>query len=357
MCTKNQETIQQNNLKSRDYYFDNAKFILAMLVVLGHAYRPLIDENEIIKAIYLSIYTFHMPLFILISGYFAKNYSKEGQNKKLINSVLIPYIIFEILYSLYDHWVYQTDSVTFTILEPYWIMWFLFSLFLWRLILPYIVHLRYSLVIAVLLSVGIGYIDEADGFLSLSRTIAFFPFFLLGFYLKRHHIERLFTSRKRIIGYTGLLLFFLMMYGLEFHSSIDLDLRRWLYFEFPYEDIGHPEWYAGGIRIALILLALVASFFLLSIIPQRKTFFSKMGSRSIYVYLIHGFFIKFYDAMDLDDKFSGLAFYLLVTVFAILLTVLLSSQWIQRMFQPMIQPNIQWIYHHTKHNKWNKATY
>ncbi|PTX59080.1 fucose 4-O-acetylase-like acetyltransferase [Melghirimyces profundicolus] len=344
--------------KSRDYYFDNVKFVLIMLVVLGHTYRPLIDESGIVKAVYLAIYTFHMPLFILVSGYFAKNFNKEGQNKKLIRSVLIPYFIFQVLYSLYDHFVYQTDEIEIAILEPYWIMWFLFSLFLWRLMLPYFVNLKYPLIIAFLLSIGVGYIDDADSFLSLSRTVAFFPFFLLGFYLRRKHFEVLFSRWKQIAGVAGGLSLVSLMYFLEFHSSIDLDYRRWLYFVFPYEDLGHPEWYAGTIRLAFILLALAASALFLAVIPRGKTFFSHLGSRSLYVYLLHGFFIKFYDSIDLDDKYAGPTMYIVATLAAIALTFILSSGWIQNIASPLLQPKMDWLFQkQEKRNQLNKAAY
>ena len=77
-------------LKQRSYYFDNGKFFLIVLVVLGtfdHNLQEDVDTN----ALYNTIYTFHMPAFILISGYFAKGifdkgiYSEIGQ--KIIDSL------------------------------------------------------------------------------------------------------------------------------------------------------------------------------------------------------------------------------------------------------------------------------
>ncbi|MFC4076103.1 acyltransferase family protein [Salinithrix halophila] len=344
MRTINPEQAKSKTPNSRDYFFDNVKFILIVLVVLGHGYRPLIDESPIIKSVYLTIYTFHMPLMILISGYFAKSFNKEGQSKKVIATILIPYIIFQILYSLYDHFVYETDAINFSILEPYWIMWFMFSLFLWRLILPYFVNLKYPLVTSFALAILIGYVDDADQFMSLSRTVAFFPFFLTGFYLQRHHFEKLFSSWMRFLSGIGILALVPMFFYLDFHTSIDLNFRKWLYFVFPYEDVGYPEWYAGGIRLAMIALAFLASIFVLALTPRRKTFFSKIGSRSLYVYLLHGFFIKAYDAMDLDDKFPGPVLYISVTLASIALAFLLGSRWVQQISHPLLQPKVHWFF-------------
>ncbi len=361
MSVSNLDVIKSSTPKQRDYYFDNIKFVLIMLVVIGHTYRPLIDESSILKAIYLAIYSFHMPLFILVSGYFAKGYNREGQNRKLISSILVPYLIFQILYSIYDHLVYGTDSLEISILDPYWIMWFLFSLFLWRLMmLPLFVNLKYPLVTALILSIAVGYIDEADGFLSLSRTIAFFPFFLLGFYLRRDHFKVLFSPWKRVVGWAGCILLVPLMYWLEFLSPFDLSFRRWLYFTDPYESLGHPEWSAGLIRVGFIILTLVVSAWVLAVIPREKTWFSAMGSRSLTVYLLHGFFIKFYDALDVDDKYPGPPLFILATLGAIALTFLLSSPWVTRGLRPLLQPRLKWIFRtpsKQEQQKLNKAAF
>ena len=54
--------------KVREYKFDNLKILLILLVVLGHIIEPFYKLNTL----YLIIYAFHMPVFVYISGYFAK---------------------------------------------------------------------------------------------------------------------------------------------------------------------------------------------------------------------------------------------------------------------------------------------
>ena len=62
--------------KERDYRFDNIKCIMIFFVVLGH-FLELFSGN-ISKAIYIFIYTFHMPVFIFITGYFGNVKRKIG---------------------------------------------------------------------------------------------------------------------------------------------------------------------------------------------------------------------------------------------------------------------------------------
>ena len=78
----------------RDFYFDNAKFILMFFVVFGHLLQSYIDTDVFISYIYRLIYTFHMPAFILVSGYFAKGIYEKGYIRHITKKLIVPYVIF-----------------------------------------------------------------------------------------------------------------------------------------------------------------------------------------------------------------------------------------------------------------------
>jgi len=64
--------------KERDYLFDNIKGLLILLVVFGHMIESFaFKKSTSINVMYYAIYTFHMPIFIFISGYFSKKIIKE----------------------------------------------------------------------------------------------------------------------------------------------------------------------------------------------------------------------------------------------------------------------------------------
>lgn len=69
-------------------YIDTLKGILIILVVFGH--------TEINTNIQKWIYSFHMPLFIIISGFFYKE-QKNIINLKRIKRLVLPFILFSIL--------------------------------------------------------------------------------------------------------------------------------------------------------------------------------------------------------------------------------------------------------------------
>ena len=57
--------------QKRIYLFDNIKFLLILLVVIGHLieHSPMLKTQDCFRGIFLYIYAFHMPLFIFISGF------------------------------------------------------------------------------------------------------------------------------------------------------------------------------------------------------------------------------------------------------------------------------------------------
>lgn len=68
--------------KKRDYLFDNIKFILIFLVVAVHLFgvvRSVTGPQEGVDLFLAATCSFHMPLFIFISGYFSKNLEKQGK--------------------------------------------------------------------------------------------------------------------------------------------------------------------------------------------------------------------------------------------------------------------------------------
>lgn len=52
--------------------FDNIKGLLIILVVVGHVAHPVHNDNPTISCLFDVIYLFHMPLFVFVSGLFAK---------------------------------------------------------------------------------------------------------------------------------------------------------------------------------------------------------------------------------------------------------------------------------------------
>ena len=82
-------------MKERLLYIDNLKGFAILLVVLGHCIQfrePDYDSNWLFRI----IYSFHMPLFFIISGYVShqNDIQIESLVTKRAKQLLLPYFIW-----------------------------------------------------------------------------------------------------------------------------------------------------------------------------------------------------------------------------------------------------------------------
>lgn len=73
-------------MKSRIQYIDMAKGLTILLVIVGH-----IDTVNVLEA---AIYSFHMPMFFILSGYFMKIQLRISEAfKKLFRTLIVTYLV------------------------------------------------------------------------------------------------------------------------------------------------------------------------------------------------------------------------------------------------------------------------
>ncbi len=286
--------------KTRDHYFDNARFFLIVLVVFGHLLRSFVTENHFLQALYMFIYSFHMPAFVLISGYFAKGINKPGYLMKLVKKLLIPYLIFQTFYACYYYFIDDVKSIDVNPFDPQWAMWFLLSLFSWHVML-YLVK-NFNMIIVVLLSflVGIivGYFDFINNTLSLSRTFVFFPLFLLGYYATSEHFNVIKNKKYLPLSVASLAIIF------TFYMLTDFNFE-WLFGSKPYSSLENADIYSGVKRGLIYIVIIVSTFSFLNIVPKRNLTLTYIGSRTMFIYLLHGLFIGLFRANGWDKAFGG----------------------------------------------------
>ncbi|MFD2616785.1 acyltransferase family protein [Terrilactibacillus laevilacticus] len=319
--------------KVRDNYFDNAKFILILLVVFGHSITSLKSDTHIISTIYTFIFIFHMPAFILISGYFSKRFNKPGYHKKLIKKTIIPYLIFQVIYSGFYYITGYEDQFSFDLLSPHWTLWFLISLLSWQLILPLFSRFGvYGFPLAVLIGIFAGYLNEIGTFLSFSRTFAFFPLFYLGYLLKKEHFKIL---KKPKIKYPSLIVL-IVIFSISYFFFPD-DIQPWLLNSSSYQSLGVSSWLGGFIRLSLYALTLLTTFSFLALIPSQHWSFTTLGEKTLYIYLLHGFFIKIAALLPLYEKIQNIYSYSVLFIGSILLCYILASRPVRTFMRPLVE--------------------
>ncbi|SEA72198.1 Fucose 4-O-acetylase [Thalassobacillus cyri] len=314
----------------RDALFDNAKVILIFLVVFGHMIQPFTDGSKPMYTLYMWIYTFHMPAFILLAGFFAKGAGNKGYIAKLAKKLLFPYLMFQTIYTGYFFFIGKEGWAS-GLFYPHWSLWFLVSMFCWHLLLQLFSRIPPITGMAITIAIGIlvGYFDTIGHAYSLSRTFVFFPFFLAGYWLTKENIAKWRTIPVKIasiavMGIVAGLLFFLP----EINSG-------WLLGSKSYEVLELAD--AGGlIRLSIYVLAGLMIVNVIAWMPRREMRITNLGQRTLYVYLLHGFFIQFFrqiDAFKVDNIMDvvGLA------VLSMLIVLLLSSKPALTVAKPFIE--------------------
>ena len=266
--------------KSRNYFLDNYKAFLILLVVIGHFIEPCYTNNLFLTFLKWIIFSFHMPAFIFISGYFSK---KSMTPEKLIQKLVIPYFVFELLYYfLYVFVIHKETGLYFN--RPKFSLWYLMSLFFWRIITPYIKKIPGNLVIAVIAGLLIGF-TQLGNFFSIPRTLFFYPFFLAGYYFQENWFE---TVRAYWKSFTA---------GLAGLSAI---LGGWVlltrhplspfifYGRYSYADTNLTNVQGVFVRLLCYGISFLAIFALCAVIPRKQHFYSILGVRTMSIYLFHG---------------------------------------------------------------------
>lgn len=261
------------------YKFDNIKVFLMILVIIAHTLINSYGDKgmEYIRFICLC-YT--MPLFTFISGYLSK---KEQSLKKNCIRLLLPCIIFTIINDLVQEWV--NPNYIFSWKQPGFAMWYLWVLFVYRFALPYLIRIKYILLFSFLLSWFVGFIPFVGANYSLSRLCCFLPYFLLGYTIANEDVlvryKNEIFQKLNLVGYLVLTFIFIGWF-------IIITFRPGLTFATAFND-----GYSGNInglmlRIALQFTIVLTGYCILKVFPNKETFYTKYGKRTLYVYLLHG---------------------------------------------------------------------
>lgn len=337
-------------------YWDNARFACIVLVVLGHAIQRLTYDSGIAYALYLVVYAFHMPAFAIVSGYFSKaDPPSRRQMARVITDILVPYVIFEALWWLMKGLVEGDPDANLT--QPSWTLWFLLALGIFRLVLPYLALLRWPLLWSVVISIGVGYLPNVDSTFSLSRTLGFLPFFALGWWLReRGVVDRLRLLERKAWWARASALGVFALAGWAAWAGLPgwhaMDMRNWLFYDQDYAHFlgldaatGGVPWWAGAVRLALMLVALTlcAAFFVL--VPRGAFWFTPLGTYTMYIYLLHSFVLyPLRESGLLRDLEPTWLWLPLVSVGSVAITVLLASRPVRAVFRPLIEPRSRWLF-------------
>ena len=179
--------------KKRLRYLDAARGLAILLVVLGHIW-------ETAQPVPVLIYSFHIPLFFLISGILTAYTRQERRPMKLLvfsrlRGLIIPYVFFEavfiLIFGVRNHFDFRSQSGQVyggLLLSPLNVpLWFLPTLFLaelFFLLLLRLIRNRRCVAAVCLVLYLIPFISESERFLpdALLRCLTSLGFLAAGYF-------------------------------------------------------------------------------------------------------------------------------------------------------------------------------
>ena len=278
----------ENSLaKERIQRWDNIKFFLIFLVVLGHINDIYANISFATGVLRFYIYTFHMPLFLFVSGLFSKKNIKQKRWKNIF-SYLILYLFIKVI-DFFAKWAATGTNPGFSLFKAASVPWYAFCLFAFSVIIILIDKVKPAYVIAfsVILACIAGYDNKIGDFLCLSRIIVFFPFFYVGYIVDPSRLNELLKNKKIIIVSIAVL-FAGVIVTICFYYHI-----RGLKFLFtgrnPYRVFIKNAPYAFVFRLICYAVSALMGFAFMAVIPDKigKGRIAKIGARSVQIYSLH----------------------------------------------------------------------
>ena len=275
--------IKSEYSKKRVPLWDNLKFFLIVCVVVGHIVEYSCKTEPLSKSLFLYIYSFHMPLFIFISGLF---FSYKNINNKvclfLIYGILLKIVLFTVSF------VCTPYTPKFDAFGGQSVPWFLFALAAYYMLAMLLKNLnKFSLLIfSIIFACYVGYDKSIRDFLYLSRIIIFFPFFWLGLILSSNNILEYRVNKKTLKILIAL--FIVIGFATLCINHIDVLYRLRGFFTgrnpFPKTLLD----FGPVIRIVCYGISLLMCWALIILTPNKTIpFITLWGSRTLHVYFWH----------------------------------------------------------------------
>lgn len=285
-----------DNIVKRRKYYENADIIRGfaiLLVVLGHAVAKenvLTAENDVCNLLYDFIYSFHMPLFFIVSGFvFSVKENLKQHVWNIFRSLLVPYVFFNLftifLQQLLPFFSIEERSVgeqIRTMVLNGGNLWFIYVLIEFRLLFYLIDKVvdskisRAGIILVVLIVIAAAKLPAVK-YLLFNSFKLYAPFFMIGYMIKLLVEQKciVLSTRKKISAGIILLLIdvLLFCYKMNFGDRI-------------------PLYYV--IYLPIALLGCAASYCLVCSIPHAKIrkALVGLGKTSFQIYIFNGYFIS-----------------------------------------------------------------
>lgn len=321
----------------RNDFLDFAKGVLITLVTIGHAIQYVVYRGVDFWSdpLFKSIYMFHMPLFMAISGYLShaslqKAGSLPGFFRRRALSYLVPIVswavVFQVCLLAFSEQATLENLPRAIARESVWSQWFLWALLGSVALTAVAVQFRrYALPALVVLYCGFLALPDLGNMYLFKYT---FPFFVAGYFCARHAPVFVAASKRPALLALGI-----TTMSLGFHLW---DEQTYIYVS----KMGFAAGNADNIALRWILGA-IGSLVALGVMQRMHASVPRLWARpveragrdSLYIYILQGYaFLALPDLIDV-----GQAGTLAATLWAVVIGILVA--WGCRVLGSLIAAN------------------
>lgn len=270
-----------NPAKPREYFWDNFRGLLIWTIPISHFTMSGGDyaRDSLSGIIYITINVSVMQAFVFLSGYFSKK--PDRARETAFRTFLLPYLLLVPFFFLVRTYFYGDANLSW--IEVPFALWYLVALFFYRFFLKDLIRFKYVLAASILLYLAAGQIPWLDNTLAGGRVASYLPFFLLGYYCQKEHIEKIKRLKTVWTWLLGAALFgasAVLAYWVPIPSNFYL-LKRDAAF------VGIPWWADLLMRVLDFILPALWIVFLLNVVPKGKNYLTHVGLNTMPVYILH----------------------------------------------------------------------
>ena len=268
-------------------YFDNAKLVLMTCVVVGHLLKTGgALHRHYARALFVLVYSFHMPLFVFVSGLFL---NRRTMSRPHVMRRAAFFFLLGMLAKILragSSWVLG-KGFTFSLLSEAGLPWFMFALSAFYVVAWLLRRVDALMVLgaSVMFALAAGYVNVIGDLFCLSRIIVFFPFFWLGHILRPTEVRRFFGLT--VVRCTCLVILVATVALCCWQTRSFYVLRRLFFGRLCYANT-HIANCSALHRLLTYGISSVMGTAVLGVIPQRRIpGLSRAGERTLQVYLVH----------------------------------------------------------------------
>lgn len=333
-------------MNTRNLHLDLIKSIAIILVILGHCIQfgsgsafydnSLFFDNPVFKI----IYSFHMPLFALVSGYFlfitVQKYDCFAIIKRRFQQLLLPvFVVFFFYYTLIAL-LHRNEFPLHTYFSWYFsscysFLWFLWITFFVSVFVSFTHRYMDDNVLIYISIILITFITPEYGSLSTYKFV--YPYFIMGYLFQKHNFSehKMWKKLNSFSGSVILLLFYAILLLFYTRDSYIYTTGIYIFSDFPRQLFIDLYRFLIGLIGSLCLILFVKKIPYKALISRNFRLLYSLGQYSSFVYIFQQLFIC-YIMQPMTQNISFNYLFNLLELFFILLIALFSI-WILNRFK------------------------